>query len=52
LAVLWQPLPQVDHGKEDLGLKKEGELPHREDPQSQVLARLSKFFYLRLARVL
>jgi hypothetical protein len=45
---LWQCLPQVDKGKEDLGAIKGGGPPFREDLIfiSGLLARLSRFFYL------
>jgi hypothetical protein len=51
---LWQPLPQVDEGKEDLGSIKEGKLPLRNYLIliSELLARLSWFFYLRPVRAL
>jgi hypothetical protein len=51
---LWQPLPQDDKGKEDLGTIKEGRPPLRRDPIfiSGLLVRLSWFFYLRPARAL
>jgi hypothetical protein len=49
-----QPLPQVDEGKEDLGAIKGGRLPLRKDliSISELLARLSWFFYLRPVRAL
>jgi hypothetical protein len=53
LAVLWQPLPQVDEGKEDLGaIKRRGSYPLEGISGLQVLARLSRFFYLRPVRAL
>jgi hypothetical protein len=48
---LWQPLPQVDKGKEDLGAIKGGKLPLRGDLIFiSELARLSWFFYLQPVR--
>jgi hypothetical protein len=49
---LWQPLPQVDEGKEDLGYKRRGGCPIERIPDSELLARLSWFFYLWLVRAL
>jgi hypothetical protein len=51
---LWQPLPQDDKGKKDIGAIKEGRPPLRKDLIfiSGLLARLSGFFYLRPVRAL
>jgi hypothetical protein len=50
---LWQPLPQVDKGKEDLGAIKGEKLPLGGDLIFiSELARLSWFFYLRPDRAL
>jgi hypothetical protein len=51
---LWQPLPQDDKGKEDLGAIKGGRPPIRRDLIfiSELLARLSWFLYLWPVRAL
>jgi hypothetical protein len=54
LAICGNPFPKLMRGRRTSVLLKEGRLPLRKDliPISELLARLSWFFYLRPVRAL